>query len=256
MTSTTNLDWQLAGKTIIVTGASSGMGAATAVTLGAAGASVVLVARDAGRLRSTAEAVVAAGGRALAVTADLADYGSGRLIVDATVGTFGGIDGIVNNASLFQPGPLENVSLEGLEQQWRVNVAAPIALTQAALPHLGPGSTVVFISSTVAHAGFAGYSEYTATKGAVEAAARALAVELAPRGIRVNTVAPGFVRTPMVTPALEANPELEGWLSSKTPLGRIGEPNEIASAVAFLLSPLSAYVVGASLVADGGWIAQ
>lgn len=252
----TLLDWQLAGKTIIVTGASSGMGVATAKAVAAAGASAVLVGRDRPRLEETAEAIAAAGGRSHIVVTDLADYASGAEIAAAAVAAYGSIDGVVNNASILGMGALEDASLETLERQWRVNVAAPLALTQAALPHLKPGSAVVFVTSTVAQAGFPGYSEYTATKGATEAMARALAVELAPRGIRVNSVAPGFVRTPMLQPALDANPDLEGWLNEKTPLGRLGEPDDIAAAVAFLLSPLSAYVVGATLVADGGWIAQ
>ena len=252
----TNLDWQLGGKTAIVTGASSGMGIAIATTLAAQGASVVLVGRDGERLRTTAEAVAAAGGRAHVVAADLADFASGAKIAGEAISAFGSIDALVNNASILAMAPLESISLESLEQQWRINVAGPLALAQAALPHLKPGSAIVFVSSTVAQAGFAGYSEYTATKGAVEAASRALAVELAPRGIRVNTVAPGFVRTPMLQPALDANPDLEGFLNGRTPIGRIGEPDDIAAAVAYLLSPLSAYVVGATLVADGGWIAQ
>ena len=252
----TPLDWQLDGKTIVITGASSGMGAATAKAVAAAGASAVLVGRDAARLDATARAIAAGGGRSQVVAADLADYAAGARIVEAAVAAFDGIDGLVNNASLFEPGPLESASLESLERQWRVNVAAPMALTQAALPHLRAGSAVVFVSSTVAHAGFSGYCEYTATKGAAEAMARALAIELAPRGIRVNTVAPGFVRTPMIQPALDANPDLEGFLNGKTPIGRLGEAEDIAAAVAFLLSPLSAYIVGATIVADGGWIAQ
>ena len=252
----TPLDWQLGGKTIVITGASSGMGAATARAVAVAGASAVLVGRDAVRLDATAQAIAAAGGRSHVVVADLADYAAGAKIVAAAVAAFGSIDGLVNNASLFEPGPLETASLESLERQWRVNVAAPMALTQAALPHLLAGSAVVFVSSTVARAGFAGYCEYTATKGAAEAMARALAIELAPRGIRVNTVAPGFVRTPMIQPALDANPELEEFLKGKTPIGRLGEAEDIAAAVAFLLSPLSAYIVGATIVADGGWVAQ
>ena len=248
-------DWQLKGKTVIVTGASSGSGAVIARTLAGCGANLVLSGRNAAGLEATAAAVAQEGGRAAIVVADLGEWGSGAAIVQGARAAFGSVDHVVSNAGLFLPGALEAATAERLDRMLRVNVAGPLALVQAAAPHLSAGSAVVIVSSTTAQVGFAGYSEYTASKGAQEAMARALAVELAPRGIRVNTLSPGFVRTPMLQPALDANPELEGWLVGKTPIGRIGEPEDVAAAVAFLLSPLSANVVGATLVSDGGWIA-
>jgi NAD(P)-dependent dehydrogenase (short-subunit alcohol dehydrogenase family) len=128
-------------------------------------------------------------------------------------------------------------------------------MTQAARPHMQPGSTVLFISSTTAHAGFAACGAYSASKGAVEAMTRSLAAELAP-DIRVNVIAPGFVATPMVTQQFDANPDMEGGLITKTPVGFVGVAEDIANAALFLSSDLSRYMTGSTVVVDGGWTAQ
>ena len=249
-------DWGLKDKVVIVTGASSGSGVAIVNRLVDEGALVVASGRDSDRLAQTVERARAAGGDVVGVTADLASISAADEIVRAAVEAHGRIDVIVSNAALYVPGPIEESTPELLESQWRVNVATPLELVRRALPQMGAGGAIVFVTSTVAHVGFSGYSAYTATKGAVEAMAKALAVELAPRGIRVNAVAPGFIRTPMLQPALDANPDLEGILIASTPLGRIGERSEVATAVLFLASDLSSNVVGISLVSDGGWVAQ
>jgi NAD(P)-dependent dehydrogenase (short-subunit alcohol dehydrogenase family) len=256
MTSNNHLGWALEEKPVIVTGASSGIGAATVRLLGTAGAWVVLVGRDAGRLEGAAAEVRDGGGRAEIAVAELEDESAGQSIVDRALDAYGGIHGIVHSASLFDPMPIEETTLECIERQWRTNVAAPLALTQAALPHLGPGSSVVFVGSTVGTVGFPGCAAYTATKGAVEAVTRALAVELAPQGIRVNIVIPGYVRTPMLQPHLDANDGYEEWIVDNTPLARIGGPDELAPSIVFLLSDLSAYVDGTTLITDGGWAAR
>ena len=129
-------------------------------------------------------------------------------------------------------------------------------MTRKAVPHLQPGSAVVLIGSTVASVGFPGCSAYTATKGAVLSLGRALAVELAPKGIRVNTVVPGYVRTPMLQPHLDANEGYEDWIVANTPQARIAGPEELATSIVFMLSGLSEYVHGATLVVDGGWVAR
>ena len=251
-----SLDWGLEDKTVIVTGASSGIGAATARELGSVGASVVLVGRDAERLNASAADVLGRGGRAQVVFADLADADQAVGVVDEALAAFGSLHGIVHTASLFDPRPIEDTTLDCLEAQWRTNVAAPLLMTRAALPHLQPGSSVVFISSTVASVGFTGCSAYSATKGAVNAVSQQLAVELAPRGIRVNTVVPGYVRTPMLQPHLDANEGYEDWIVEHTPQGRIAGPEELATTIVFMLSAMTEYVHGAKLVADGGWVAQ
>jgi NAD(P)-dependent dehydrogenase (short-subunit alcohol dehydrogenase family) len=251
-----SVDWGLAGKSVIVTGASSGIGAATARALGSAGASVLLVGRDEARLTEQAEATAKRGGNAAIARIDLEDLDATAALPERALDAFGSLHGIVQTASLFDPRPLADTSVESMELQWRTNVAAPLVLTQAAVPLLEQGASIVFIGSTTGSVGFPGCSAYTATKGAVNSVARALAVELAPNGIRVNIVVPGYVRTPMLQPHLDAIDGYEEWILGRTPVGRIDGPDEVATSILFMLSPLSQYVDGATLVADGGWIAQ
>jgi NAD(P)-dependent dehydrogenase (short-subunit alcohol dehydrogenase family) len=252
----TSSDTWAKGRTFVVTGGSSGMGAATALRLGRAGANVVIQGRDTVRLAEAAEAVTKAGGTGHAAPIELGDASHAGALVDAATERFGGIDGLVLSASLFDPKPLADASLDSLNTQWTVNVAAHFVIVQAAAAVLPRGSSVVFLSSTVAHAGFAGCSAYAATKGAIEALSRTLAVELAPQGIRVNTIAPGFVRTPMLQPHLDAIEGYEESLNEKTPSGRIGEAEEIAEIAELLLSDRAAYINGTVITADGGWTAQ
>jgi NAD(P)-dependent dehydrogenase (short-subunit alcohol dehydrogenase family) len=251
-----SVDWGLTGKCVIVTGASSGIGASTARALGAAGASVLLVGRDSSRLAEHQSATEAAGGKTAIAQVDLEDLDATATLPDLAIEAFGSLHGIVHTASLFDPRPLGDTSVESMELQWRTNVAAPLVITKAAVPHLAEGASIVFIGSTTGSVGFPGCSAYTATKGAVNAVARALAVELAPNGIRVNIVVPGYVRTPMLQPHLDANEGYEEWILGRTPMARIGGPDEVSTSILFMLSPLSRYVDGATLVADGGWIAQ
>lgn len=239
----------------IVTGASSGIGEATARTMAGAGARVALVGRDVARLEGVRAGIEAAGGEALALAIDLGDGDAAAEVATRTVAAFGAIDAIVHNAGLFEAGPFAETPVASLDRQWAVNVRAPYVLTRAALPHLRERSSIVFISSSVVRAGFPGLAAYTATKGAVDAMARSLAAELAPR-TRVNTVAPGFVGTPMVVAQYAADPEMEPGLISRTPVGFVGRPEDIAHAVTFLCSSASAYTHGTTLVVDGGWTAQ
>lgn len=251
-----NLDWRLDGKPVIVTGASSGIGAETARLLGIAGASVILVGRDRGRLDAVARDVEAGGGKTHVVLAELTDVAQAEGVVEQAVSAFGSLHGIAHLASVFDPRPLADTTIESFEVQWRSSVAAPLFMTKAAVPHLKPGSSVVLVASTIALVGFPGCSAYTAAKGAVVSLGRALAVELAPAGIRVNTVVPGYVRTPMLQPHLDANEGYEDWILSQTPQARIAGPEELATNIVFMLSGLSEYVHGATLVVDGGWVAR
>jgi NAD(P)-dependent dehydrogenase (short-subunit alcohol dehydrogenase family) len=248
--------WGLEGKVVIVTGASSGIGAATARELGKAGASVLLVGRDEGRLAAVAADVEAAGGSPKIVYVELEDAAAAAALPGQAVELFGSLYGIVHTASLFDPRPLEDTTLESIERQLRTNVTAPLLATRAAVEHMPDGGSIVLIGSTTASVGFPGCSAYTATKGAIASVSRALAIELAPRGIRVNLVVPGYVRTPMLQPHLDANEGYEDWIVGRTPTGGIGGPEDLAPSILFMLSPLSTYVDGASLVVDGGWTAQ
>jgi NAD(P)-dependent dehydrogenase (short-subunit alcohol dehydrogenase family) len=243
---------RLDGKVAIVTGASSGIGAAVAEAMSEAGASVVLTGRDHDRLRHVAESCR---GPTHAVAADLADEAAPRRIVDEALGVYGRIDSLVHSAGIFWPKPLAEAPLEDFDEQWRVNVRAPYALTKAALPHLGRDSSVVFVSSIAGQVAFPNSAAYCATKGAIEQLAKALAVELSPQGIRVNAIAPGNIRTPMNEELLK-DPDYEQMYLDGTPYGRVGVVEDVAPLAVFLASDAARYIHGESILVDGGWAAR
>lgn len=245
------MPWRLDGKVSIVTGASSGMGVAITHYLGLAGARVVLVGRDRQRLAATTRGVREAGTECIELTADITADGAGEKVVEAAVKAFGRIDSIVHNAGVLLLNSLEEATTEELDIQYRIHLRAPFELTKAALPHLGRGSSVVFIGSNLVHHGLPGTSTYSASKGGVEALARTLAIELAPRGIRVNVLSPGVTRTPM-TVRITEHPEVLKAVLAVTPIGRLGEVEDIAAAVTFLTSDAAGFIVGATLLIDGG----
>lgn len=246
--------FRLDGKVVVVTGASSGIGAGAAVAVAEAGGTVVLVGRSPDRLASTAEAVGAAGGRSTSVAVDLRDDDAPAVVVAAALDAFGRIDVLVNAAGIYRMASIEDTTDAILDEHWHANVRAPYRLTREVVPHLGSGSSIVFISSMSGHVGSPNDSAYCASKGAIELIVKALATELAPRGIRVNAIAPGNVHTPINAELI--TPELEAEIRATTPAGRIGEVDDIAPAVVYLASDASRYVVGASLAIDGGFVAQ
>ena len=254
MRSYLNLD--LSGRTSVVTGASSGIGRTVAGAMAEAGANLILIGRDEERLQETVSAVKERGGEAEPVAVELTADNAASTIVEATMKRFGALNILVNCAGIFEPQSFETQPLESFDRQMAVNVRAPFALIQAALPHLRPDGAVVNISSIAGYAGFPQSAAYCATKGAVELMTRALATELGPQGVRVNCVAPGNIRTPMNAEQFAASPEYQKSLEDKTPLGRIGETEDIAAAVVFLASPAAKFVNGASWLVDGGWAAQ
>ncbi|HEY8582233.1 MAG TPA: SDR family oxidoreductase [Capillimicrobium sp.] len=241
----------LGGKVAIVTGASSGIGAETAQVMAACGARVIAVGRDEQRLQAVVDGIAQDGGDATAVVADLADLGTVEAILEAAGPR---IDILALAAGQLTKTPFAEVEERELDELFSVHVKAPYFLTQSALERLSDGATVLFYSSTVTQSGFAPYSAYTAVKGAVDAMARSLAVELAPR-VRVNTLAPGFTDTPMVGAQIDAWPELHQALVARTPCGFLGGPQSIAFLAAYLASDMGAYVDGSRLVVDGGWTA-
>ena len=249
-------DLGLRGAAIIVTGASSGIGAATAAQLGAAGADVVLVGRRVAELASQAEVVRAAGGGAVAVPADLADPVSPALIAAACIDQFGRIDGLVNNAAVVRHKPLAEWDQAGFDEHVATNIRGPYFLIQAALPDLSasPIGSVVNISSSSGAMHLAGQSVYGMTKAALNYLTMSLAGELAPAGVRVNCIGPGPVDTPIHATWADDLDEAYKWLADQVPLGRIGDAAEVARWITFLLSPLSSFMTGAVIPLDGGQV--
>ena len=243
----------LKGSAAIVTGASGGIGSACARRLARDGASVVLHYRA---RRAAAENLAAeikgAGGTVLPVQADLSDPAAPAALVAAGVEAFGRLDLLVNNAAVAEGAPLEAIDAAHLRRHFDTNVAAVLFASQAAARAFGAeGGAIVNISSINAERPPPGGAVYSATKAAVEAATKGLAVELGPRGIRVNAVAPGATDTGMLRSVLR--PGMEQEIREKTLLGhRLGRPEDIAAVVAFLAGPDAAWITGQVLNASGG----
>jgi NAD(P)-dependent dehydrogenase (short-subunit alcohol dehydrogenase family) len=248
----------LAGRVALVTGAGRGLGRACALALAAQGAAVHLVARSRGELDALAAEIAATGGTACAAPCDITD--------DAAVARlFAGIDVLdilVNNAGGNVPEPFVEVSAEHLDRLLDLNVRAQFVVAQAAVRCMlkhperkARGASIVNMSSQMGHVGAPRRTVYCMTKHAIEGLTKAMAVELAPQGIRVNTVAPTFVETPMTAPMF-ARPDFAQWALERIPMGRLGTPDEVAGAVAWLASPAAGLVTGTSLRMDGGWTAQ
>jgi len=245
----------LKGKTAVVTGASSGIGAAIAVGFAKAGVRVVMVGRDRGKLRMVAERFPVRAPAPVVVQADITKDDDVKKIVRATRKATPKLDVLVHAAGIYEPAPFLESRLESFDRQWRTNVRAPFALTQRLLLSFRGDGAIVFITSIAGHIGFPNSVCYCASKGGEELLSKALAIELAPKGIRVNALAPGNIRTPM-NAGLFAQPGYTEAMLADTPAGRIGEVADIVPCVLFLASQRASYVHGASMVVDGGWIAR
>lgn len=245
---------RLAGQVAVVTGASKGIGAAIAQHLAAEGAAVVV---NYSSSKAGAEKVVGnitrAGGKAVAVQANVAKPEDIARLFGEAKKAFGKIDILVNNAGIYEFAPLENVTAEHFHKQFNLNVLGLLLTTQEAVKHFGPaGGSIVNISSVAATAGLPGASVYGGTKAAVVAATQSLAKELGPRKIRVNSINPGMVETEGVHAAGIAESDFRKQVESQTPLGRIGQPEDIAPAVVFLASPAASWITGETLYISGG----
>jgi 3-oxoacyl-[acyl-carrier protein] reductase len=242
----------LEGKTAIVTGSARGIGAATVERLAADGASVIVnYSRSATEAQSVANRIRSVGGRAEVVQADVGEPTQIDRLVARALAVFGRLDIVVNNAVTVGFAPLSAVDRDTTRGQFATNVHGPLALVQAALPHLPSGGRIINITSIAQLLPIAGATAYAATKGALDAMTRTWALELGPRGITVNAVAPG----PTETDAMKANAseEMKKAMIARTPLGRIGAPADIADVVAFLASPDARWVTGHVLMATGGF---
>ncbi|MFO0590408.1 MAG: glucose 1-dehydrogenase [Polyangiaceae bacterium] len=240
------------GKVAIVTAASSGIGRACALLLGQAGAKVVAAARREDRLDELVKEIRAGGGEAIAVRTDMTNGAQIDALLAKTLEAFGGVDILVNVAGGTPPTVALAVSDDELQAAFQFNVTSAFHLSRAAAPHLakkGAGA-IVNISSAMSHRIDSGFVAYGAAKAALDQMTRLLAHEWAPK-IRVNAVAAGATRTEALA-FVSAMPGVEDGMVARTPLARLGEPEDIAHAVLFLASPASAYVTGQILAVDGG----
>jgi NAD(P)-dependent dehydrogenase (short-subunit alcohol dehydrogenase family) len=248
-------DFRLDGKTVVVTGASRGIGAACALACAQAGAqAVVLLGRSRDDLGAVARRIERCGAQASIAPCDVTSTTSIRSAFDAVAR----VDVLVNSAGANRPEPFAGVDEETFDRLFALNVRGTFFATQVAVQAMraaGAGGTIIMISSQMGHVGAAQRSVYCATKHAVEGLTRALAVELAPEGIRVLSIAPTFVRTAMTAGQLD-DPDVGPALLGQIPLGRFGTVEEVAGAVVYAASPAAALMTGTSLVLDGGWTAR
>ncbi len=250
-----NMNKHLSGKVAVVTGASKGIGAEIARQLAAAGAAVVVnySTSRAGADRVVGE-ITGAGGKAVAVQADMARKPDIERLFAETKKAFGGLDVLVNNAGIYEFCPLENITEELFHRQFNLNVLGLILATQEAARHFGPaGGSIINTSSIVSTWGTPGGTVYAATKASVDAVTRCLAKELGGRKIRVNSVNPGMVETEGTHTAGITGSDFRKQTEQATPLGRIGQPQDIAPAVVFLASPDSSWITGETLFITGGF---
>ena len=244
---------KLTGKVAVVTGASKGIGAAIAQALAAEGASVVVnyASSQAGADKVVA-AITQAGGKAVAVRGDVSKAADAQGIVDAAIETYGRLDVLVNNSGVYDFAPVEQITEEHFDKHFNVNVRGLLLITQAASKHLGEGASIVNVGSVVSRITPPGSVVYTATKGAVDAITGVLARELGPRKIRVNSVNPGMVETEGTKDGGIIASEMATAVVAQTPLGRIGQPEDIARVAVFLASDDAGWITGETLVASGG----
>jgi len=245
---------RLAGKTAVITGATTGLGFESARRFIAEGARVIITGQNAERLAEAAESL---GPAAIPVRANSTSLADLDALAESVRENFGSLDIVFVNAGIGVFAPLTEVTEEGYDRQFDINVKGALFTVQKLLPLLKKGSSVILNASAVNAKGMPGGSIYFASKAAVRSFARSLAAELGPEGIRVNSLSPGVVRTPFMDKVDLPKEAMDGFVttvSAQAPLGRTGLPEEIAQAAVFLGSDDSSYTTGADLTVDGGWM--
>jgi NAD(P)-dependent dehydrogenase (short-subunit alcohol dehydrogenase family) len=245
---------RLTGKRAIITGGDSGIGRAVAIAFAREGADVLIayLPEEEQDARDTAQLVEKAGRKAVTVPGDIRDEGHCRSIVERAVNDLGGVDILVNNAAyqMAQPGGITDITTEQFDRVMKTNLYAMFWLSKAAVPHMAPGSTIINTASIQAYQSSPELLDYATTKAGIVAFTKALAAGLAEKGIRVNSVAPGPIWTPLI-PATMPDEKVESF-GEETPLGRAGQPAELAPAYVFFASQESSYVTGEVLGVTGG----
>lgn len=245
---------KLQGKVAVVTGASKGIGAGIARALGAAGAAVVVnyASDKAGAEKAVAD-IKANGGQAIAVKGDVSKPAEVKRLFDETRKTFGKLDVLVNNAGVYKFAPIEEISEAEYQRQFGTNVLGPLLTTREALPLFGSeGGSVINISSIVSRMGIPGSAIYAGTKGALDTITQVLASELGPRKIRVNSINPGMVETEGAHAVGIIGSDLQKNVEASAPLGRIGQPEDVAKVAVFLASDEAGWLTGERISASGG----
>jgi 3-oxoacyl-[acyl-carrier protein] reductase len=244
---------KLTGKVAVVTGASKGIGAAIAKSLAAEGASVVVnYASSKAGADTVVSAIRAAGGKAVAVHGNVSKAAEAQGIIDAAIQNFGRLDILVNNSGVYEFSPIESFTEEHYNKIFNVNVLGLLLTTQAAVKHLSEGASIINIGSVVSSLTPPNSAVYTATKGAVDAITGVLAKELGVKKIRVNSINPGMVETEGVHAAGLMGSDFEAGAIAQTPLGRIGQADDIATVATFLASNDSHWITGELVRAGGG----
>ncbi len=246
--------FRLDGRRALVTGAGRGIGLGAAAALASAGAAVTLAARGRDEIEAAAEAIRAAGGTADTLVLDVADVPA----VQAAIAARPAYHAFVNNAGTNRPARFEDVTPEDFDAVMALNLRGCFFAAQAVVRRMiaeGIRGSIINMSSQMGHVGGPNRGVYCASKWAMEGWTKAMAIDLAPHGIRANTIGPTFIETPLTRPFFE-KPEFRDWVLSKIKLGRVGQVQDLMGAVVFLASDASALMTGSAMLVDGGWTAE
>jgi 3-oxoacyl-[acyl-carrier protein] reductase len=244
---------KLTGKVAVVTGASKGIGAAIAKSLAAEGASVVVnYASSKAGADTVVAAITKAGGKAVAVGGDVSKAAQAQGLIDTAIKAYGRLDILVNNSGVYELAPIDAITEDHFHRHFNINVLGLLLVTQAAVKHLSADGSIINIGSVVSRITPPGSAVYSGTKGAVDAITGVLARELGPKKIRVNALNPGMVETEGTHSAGVIGSDFETGTVAQTPLGRVGQPGDIASIAVFLASEDSAWLTGELINAGGG----